>query len=63
MCKRWRKSFKNFIADMGLKSHPSLSLDRFPNNDGNYEPRNCRWATPSEQMRNRRKYVHKKNRK
>jgi hypothetical protein len=54
ICDRWRKSFEAFLADMGERPSKYHTLDRFPNNDGNYEPGNCRWATQSEQMNNTR---------
>lgn len=57
VCERWRHSFENFFADMGLKPTPKHSIDRIDTN-GNYEPSNCRWATHTEQMRNTRRNVY-----
>lgn len=52
MCQEWRDSFEAFYAHMG-DSPPGLELDRI-NNNGNYEPGNCRWATRQEQIANQR---------
>jgi hypothetical protein len=49
VCDRWLQSFEHFYSDMGHRPSEDHSIDRFPNNDGNYEPANCRWATKQEQ--------------
>lgn len=60
ICKRWLedgKGFSNFLEDMGRKPGPSYSIDRYPNQDGNYEPSNCRWADTIQQRRNTKRIV------
>ena len=57
VCERWASSYANFLSDMGEPPTPKHSIDRI-NNDGNYEPENCRWATQKEQSRNSRNNRH-----
>jgi hypothetical protein len=52
ICSRW-DDFRLFLADVGPRPSPKHSLDRFPNQSGNYEPGNVRWATSSEQQQNK----------
>jgi hypothetical protein len=55
VCAQWSgpQGFQQFLLDMGERP-PGTTLDRYPNNDGNYEPGNVRWATPKQQRANQR---------
>lgn len=53
VCERWQV-YENFLADMGERPSRKHSLDRYPDNNGNYEPGNVRWATDVEQSHNKR---------
>ena len=56
VCDEWR-DFSKFLEDMGARPSPMHSLDRFPDQNGNYEKSNCRWATPKQQQRNTRSNI------
>lgn len=58
VCERW-ENFDNFLNDMGRKPSARHTLDR-KNNDGNYEPSNCRWATRKQQAGNKRNGFNKR---
>jgi hypothetical protein len=56
VCKEWLESFRQFVKDMGPKPSPEHTIDR-TNNDGDYTPVNCWWATPACQQMNRRRFT------
>lgn len=57
VCERWLNSFESFLEDVGERPGVGYSLDRYPDQNGNYEPENVRWATANQQCRNLRTNV------
>lgn len=53
ICRQWVESFDQFLLDMGFKPSPDHTIDR-RDNDGDYEPENCRWVHKSKQSKNSR---------
>jgi hypothetical protein len=60
VCNEWMASFEAFLEDVGKRPSMAHTLDRFPNNDGNYEPGNVRWATIEQQANNKRPNIWKR---
>lgn len=58
MCEDWIHNFPAFLRYVGARPSPKHSIDRFPDNNGNYEPNNIRWATQKQQCENRRSSIH-----
>lgn len=58
MHEEWQRSFQAFLRYVGQRPSKDHSIDRYPNQDGNYEPGNVRWADDKEQNRNKRNNVH-----
>lgn len=54
VCQKWRENFASFLADVGRRPSPLHSIDRYPDNDGDYRPGNVRWATKYQQRTNQR---------